>query len=203
MNSMVKYGLIAAVIGGFYIFGGSGDGYYADNDIDLNAVLDVTVDTLYQFQEDIDNATAAQPDVEPPHPDDMFMDLTVALADAYNAKEPALHTQPMGVDPMQNASMIAYEDVNGNKQQDESEGSLFMIEIDGENSRIIATSRSGAINDHHFSGTGLMAGMLIGSLLSRQRNAGVSSKDLANKKPITARAAAKARSGSGSHSRGK
>lgn len=88
---------------------------------------------------------------------------------------------------------------------DQNEDALFLIEVDGENSRVIATSRSGAVNDHHFSGTSLLAGYLIGSMLSRQSAAGVNKSALANKQPVTAKAAAsaRARAGSGSHSSGK
>ena len=64
-------------------------------------------------------------------------------------------------------------------------------------------SRSGAVNDHHFSGTGILTDMFIGSMLSRQRGAGVDTKSLAGKKPVTSKAAARARAGSGSHSKGK
>ena len=203
MNKLVMYGLIVVVIGGVLLFDGSGEGDYAANDIDLNAVLDVTVDTLYSYQEAIDKKIAELPVAEQPSADQVFIGLTEALTANYNAHQPALFDKPIAVAPRQDASMIAFEDANQNQTQEENEEALFLIEIDGENSRIIASSRSGAVNDHHFSGTGLMAGMLIGSMLSRQRSAGVSSSSLANKKPVSAGAAAKARAGSGSHSRGK
>ncbi len=86
---------------------------------------------------------------------------------------------------------------------DDKEDLLFKIEIDGENARIIASSSSGAINEHNFSGTGLLTGYLIGSMLSRQGRAGVNTQALASKKPVTAATAARARAGSGSHSKGK
>lgn len=199
-TSMVKYGLIGAAIIGFLLFNnfsGSGTSHTEDA-IDLNAVLDVTVDTIYAFEENAEG--------EPQQgPDETFIAFAEDLAEAYNTAQPALHTQAIGVAPKTDASLLAYEDLNANNQLDSNEDALFLIEVDGENSRVIATGRSGAVNDHHFSGTSLLAGYLIGSMLSRQSAAGVNKSALANKQPMTARAAASARSraGSGSHSTGK
>ncbi len=198
MKNLITYGLIALAVGGYFLYNQSSDSGYTEDDIDLNAVLDVTIDTIYTFQESLD---AQDPDAL--NPDDTFVEFSEVLQDNYNAATPALHTAPIAVAPRTDASLLAYEDANGNNEQEESEPSLFLVEIDGENSRVIASSRSGAVNDHHFSGTGLLAGYLIGSMLNRQRAAGVNTSSLANKKPVTARAAAKARAGSGSHSSGK
>ncbi|WP_075187786.1 hypothetical protein [Teredinibacter haidensis] len=195
---LVKYGLVAVALGGFYLYSSfNSDGLSSvDEEIDLNAVLDVTIDTLYSYQESIEGQ-------ENDDPDAAMLGFSEVLADSYNTSEPALFKTALGVEPRSDASLLAYEDTNGNRMMDESEAGIFLIEIDGERSRIIASSRSGAVNDHHFSGTGLLTGYLIGSMLSRQRMAGVSSDSLAKKQPVTARAAAKARAGSGSHSKGK
>ncbi|SMF61133.1 hypothetical protein SAMN02745866_03968 [Alteromonadaceae bacterium Bs31] len=198
MKSLIQYGLIAAVVGGYFLYSQFGGQSYTEDDIDLNAVLDVTVDTIYSFQESLDGQ-----DQETLDEDNTFVEFSEVLQENYNSATPALHTASIGVMPRNDASLLAYEDVNQNNEMEESEPALFLVEIDGERSRVIASSRSGAVNDHHFSGTGLLAGYLIGSMMSRQRMAGVSSSSLANKKPITARAAAKARAGSGSHSKGK
>lgn len=196
MNSYVKYGLIAAVIGGIYLFGGSDDNNYVEDDIDLNLVLDVTVDTLYAYQESIEGQ-------ENLDPDQAFIGLADNLAVSYNKSQPPIYTGNIGVSPQTDASLLAYVDANSNQDMDQDEDALFLIEIDGEKARIIASSRSGAVNAHSFSGTSLLAGYLIGSMLSRQRGAGVNPSTLASKQPMTAGAAAKARAGSGSHSKGK
>lgn len=212
MNNIVKYGLIAAVIAGVYFFNGSDETSYVEDKIDLSLVLDVTVDTLHAYQETLDSqqglvnqegeaspATAATN----PDPDEAFVGFANALAANYNKSQPAIYTGPIGVSPQTNASLLAFSDANSNQTYDDKEEALFLIEIDGEKARIIASSNSGAVKDHHFSGTSLLAGYLIGSMLSRQRAAGVDPKSLSSKQPITASAAAKARAGSGSHSRGK
>jgi len=198
MKGMIQYGLIALAVGGYYLFSQSGGENYSDEDIDLNAVLDVTVDTLYSFQESLDTL-----DQETLDPENTFVEFSQELQANYNSATPALSSMPIGVIPRTDSSLLAYEDANQNNEMEESEAALFLVEIDGERSRVIASSRSGAVNDHHFSGTGLLAGYLIGSMLNRQRMAGVTSSSLSKKQPITARAAAKARAGSGSHAKGK
>lgn len=196
MNSLVKYGLIAAAIGGFYLYSSfKGGADYAGKDIDLNAVLDVTVDTIYAYEDSLQGR-------EEKNPDDAFLGFTAQLADSYNAATPPLHDQKIGTNPQNDASVLAFEDTNDNQTMDEGENALFLVEIDGENSRVIASSNSGAVNEHRFSGTGLLAGYLIGSMLNRQRASGASSR-VASKKPISASQAARARAGSGSHSKGK
>ncbi len=219
-TSIVKYGLIAAVLGGVYFFSSS-DQDYATNDIDLNAVLDVTVETFYSYQEELDvqeasgeldslfqdleGGTEGEPvlTAEEQKAGYAFKGIAEALTRDYNKVEPALHTTQIGVSPQTDASLLAYEDINGNQQMDAGENTIFLIEVDGEQQRVIATSNSGAINDHHFSGTGLLTGYLIGSMLSRQMGAGVNRSAMANKKPVSAKQAARSRAGSGSHSKGK
>ncbi len=198
MKSLIQYGLIALVVGGYFLYNQYGGQSYTEDEIDLNAVLDVTVDTIYSFQESLDGQ-----DQESLDADNTFVEFSETLQTSYNSATPALFTGPIGVMPRNDASLLAYEDANQNGEMEEAEDALFLVEIDGERSRVIASSRSGAVNDHHFSGTGLLAGYLIGSMMSRQRMAGVTSSSLASKQPITARAAAKARAGSGSHSKGK
>lgn len=197
MNSLIKYGLIAAAVVGFYLYNSSQDGgaEYAGQNIDLNAVLDVTVETIYAYEDSLQG-------LEEKDPDKAFLGFTGQLGDNFNAATPPLHDKKIGTNPQNDASVLAFEDINDNNTMDEGETALFLVEIDGENSRVIASGNSGAINEHRFSGTGLLAGYLIGSMLSRQRASGASSS-VASKKPISASQAARTRAGSGSHSKGK
>lgn len=199
-GSVIKYGIIAVALGGFFIYNQnstSSDNSYASDDIDLNLVLDVTIDTIYGYEDEL-KALGIEPEG-----DDAFLGFTEKLSENYNLATPAIYKTKIGVNPQNDASVLAYSDTNGNGELEEGEDVLFLVEIDGEQSRVIASSRSGAVNDHHFSGTSILTGFLLGSMLSRQGAAGVTSKSLAAKKPVTAKAAARARSGSGSHSRGK
>lgn len=174
----------------------SSDSDLVANDIDLNQVLDVTVETIYAFEEKHPELAGTQDS----DPDGAFLQFSEDLAINYNAATPALYEgKQIGVIPQEDASLIAFEDVNGNADYDQGEDALYLIEVDGENSRVIATSRSGAVNDSRISGTGLLTGMLIGSMLSRQRASGANP---ASKKTQTAKQA-RSRAGSGSHSRGK
>ena len=195
-NSVIKYGLIAAVLGGVYFYGSNNNSSsYVEDEIDLNLALDITVDTLHSYSDSLGDTK--------PEGDAAFLGFAEKLGTNYNLSQPPLYKEQIGVSPQSDASLLAFSDTNMNRTLEEGEELLFKIEIDGEQSRIIASSNSGAVNDHHFSGTSLLAGYLIGSMLSRQRAAGVTSKQLASKKPISSQAAARSRAGSGSHSSGK
>ena len=196
MKNLIQYGIIAAVIAGIYFYNKSGDHAYVEDDIDLNAVLDVTLDALVTYDDSLQG-------LENLDADQTFVDFAKTLENKYNAAQPPLYKGQIGVSPQKDASLVAYADTNNNHEFEKSEDAIFMIEIDGENARIVASSRSGAVSDHHFSGTSLLAGYLIGSMLGRQRMAGVDTKNLSSKKPVTTQAAAKARAGSGSHRVGK
>lgn len=198
MGGVGKYVMIAVVIAGFYFYGQSNTSDYVEDDIDLNAVLDVTVDTIYSYEDKISSQDGSSVDT-----DTAFLGFTEELGVNLNYAQPVIYAGQIGVSPQNDGSVYAFDDKNGNKIADEGELGLFVIEIDGENSRVIASSSSGAVNEHHFSGTGILTGLLIGSMLNRQRGAGVNTKSLASKKPVTAKTAARARAGSGSHSRGK
>jgi len=165
----------------------------SEPELDLSAVLDVTANTLDTYAASLGDGT----DIDP---DDALIGLANELGTSYSAADPALYTGPVAVAAQADASLLAVHDANNNQEADMDEDPLWMIEIDGENSRLIATSKNGAIGEHRFSGTGLLAGYLIGSMLTRQRAAGANPS---SKQPRTAKQAARARAGSGSHSKGK
>jgi hypothetical protein len=195
-NTVIKYGLMAAVLGGVYLYSSNNSSpSFVEEEIDLNLALDITVDTLHSYSDSLGD--------QKPEGDAAFLGFAETLGTNYNLAQPPLYKEQIGVSPEQDASLMAFSDTNMNRTWEEGEAILFKIEIDGEQSRIIASSNSGAVNEHHFSGTSLLAGYLIGSMMSRQRGAGVTSKQLASKKPTSSQAAARTRAGSGSHSTGK
>jgi hypothetical protein len=195
-NTVIKYGLMAAVLGGVYLYSSNNSSpSFVEEEIDLNLALDITVDTLHSYSDSLGD--------QKPEGDAAFLGFAETLGTNYNLAQPPLYKEQIGVSPQADASLMAFSDTNMNRTWEDGEAILFKIEIDGEQSRIIASSNSGAVNEHHFSGTSLLAGYLIGSMMSRQRGAGVTSKQLASKKPISSQAAARTRSGSGSHSTGK
>jgi hypothetical protein len=195
-NTVIKYGLMAAVLGGVYLYSSNNSSpSFVEEEIDLNLALDITVDTLHSYSDSLGD--------QKPEGDAAFLGFAETLGTNYNLAQPPLYKEQIGVSPEADASLMAFSDTNMNRTWEDGEAILFKIEIDGEQSRIIASSNSGAVNEHHFSGTSLLAGYLIGSMMSRQRGAGVTSKQLASKKPISSQAAARTRAGSGSHSTGK
>ena len=169
--------------------------------IDLDAVLEVTNQTLLDVDQTYSGEVSTPSDTAA-----MMSELADELETNYNNHVPALHDGLISVGAREDAALVAVADTNGNLEPDADELPLWMIEIDGENARLVATDREGAVQQSGFSGTGLLAGMLIGSMLSRQRTAGVNTRALAAKQPVSttqARQAARARAGSGSFARGK
>ncbi len=212
-----KYRLIvAAIASSFLITGCSGEptSEYAKHDIDLGKVLDITVDSLYKFQDNIDAKLPAKSEqaeavkseamsaAATAEQDKVIAEFAGTLVSDYNSASPALHSKKIGVIAQKDASLLAFEDANKNNIKDEGEKSLYLIEIDGEKSRIIA-STEGSVQDHSFSGTGLLAGMLVGALLGRQLSSGADRRGLANKTTGNTADSARSRSGSGSHTTGK
>jgi len=124
-----------------------------------------------------------------------------SYAQELNASQPAIHAGAIGVATNTDGSFDGFADDNNNAVKDSGEKELFNLEVDSENNRLIASDET-YTRDHGFSGTGLIAGMLIGSMLSRQRAAG---KNPASRKATSKSAykSARSRAGSGSHSRGK
>ncbi|WP_444996070.1 hypothetical protein [Aliikangiella sp. IMCC44359] len=161
---------------------------------DLDRVLDVTADTLYQFEQ-----KGVTKD------DKAVGEFATELQTNMRAANPKVHTGPVGVVANSDGSFSGYYDKNDNQQKDSGEKDLFKVEIDSEKQRLIASDTNGYVRDHSFSGTGLMAGLLIGHLLSRQRAAGVNPKSLSNKTAMSKSqySSARSKSSSGSHTRGK
>ncbi len=162
--------------------------------VDLDRVLDVTAASLDRFE----NGTEKTSDAA-------AMDrFAKTLQTDMNQANPKIHSQPIGIALKEDGSIQGYNDENANSIKDSGEIELFKVEIDSEKNRLLASSGED-VRDHRFSGTSLMAGLLIGHLLSRQRGAGVNPKSLSNKQAMskTSYSNARSRSGSGSHSSGK
>jgi len=180
--------------------------------IDLSKVLDVMVKTFDDM--DAKMGSAFQGNKEDPKVREKYMaDFSAKYAE--NLNNAKLMSKPLGTQVKPDGSIAGFTDPNKNRQYDSGEPQLFSVEIDMERNRLIATdTQNGYRRDHGFSmAGGLVAGMLIGHMLSRQRGAGITGSRFSNMKmnPANyhggavnrAKASARARSGSGSFSRGK
>ncbi len=177
--------------------------------IDLNRVLDVMVDTFDQMEgraqgdalsETADEAAQQQ----------WMQEFNTAYAGNLNAAQ--IYSKPLGTEVLADGSISGIVDDNQNMIRDNGEAQLFTVEIDAERNRLIATdTQNGYHRDLGFSFTGLMAGMLIGHMLSRQRAAGVNTSKFRNMQmspknyhaSASSATSARAKSGSGSFSSGK
>lgn len=151
---------------------------------DLGQVLDRTEFALVNYQGFLSENEVAEPSEE------QVKEFTLFYTAVLNA-DPRFYDKPLGLSVQQDASFLGYADANGNGVQDNDEGKVFTVEIDEENKRLIATDVAGNSTGLRFSGTGFLAGALMGHFLSRQRAAGVS-KGAFNNRTVGNRASYKA-----------
>lgn len=118
-------------------------------------------------------------------------------------KAPRLHSGLIATRLGKDAKFTGVDDANRNKVADTDEKLLFTVELDGQNKRMIASDEAGRGTYQGFSGSGFLTGILIGSMLSRQRSAGIQPGSFSNRRlssPTSytrarARARSRARSG--------
>ncbi len=169
--------------------------------VDLDRVMKITTQSMQRFEQSNMNGVKG-------NMDDLAMaQFSRDLADDLRMAQPPLYTSPIGIVVAKDGSIQGYNDKNGNYIRETGEGDLFKIEIDSQNNRIIA-SNDGVVREQGMGmGGGLMMGMLMGSLLSRQSAAGIRPGAFNNKratpKPRARTSSARSRAGSGSFSSGK
>lgn len=188
---------VLAFIGYNFFMGGSSTSQSAD----LGQVLDRTVFALdkydaYLKENDVKEAGEKQ-----------FDQLTGFMGNVMN-QEPRFYDENIGVSLRKDATFEGYTDSNGNRVKDADESEVFTVEIDSENKRLIATDTSGNASDVGFSGTGFLAGALIGGLLARQLGGGVKPGSFNDRKTTPrnsykAPASARSRARSGGLGKGK
>lgn len=166
--------IIVAVLGfvGYSYFFGSSSG---PQSADLGQVLDRTVFALDKYSDHLTKEKITEPTEK------NMGELTGFMSQVMNS-EPRFYDETLGVQLKEDATFQAYADANANGTRDSDEEEVFKVEIDSEKSRLIATDTSGNASDMGFSGTGFLAGALIGSLLARQLRGGVSKGSFANRK---------------------
>ncbi len=185
--------------------------------IDLNKVLSVMTATLDKMKKDYGGKTIDKNDTAARQK--FMQEFNTRFAKDLNAAK--MISKPIGTRIEADGSILGFTDLNKNMTRDYGDKPIFKVEIDIARNRLIASDLTyGYRRDSYFSGmSGLVTGMIIGSLLSRQRSFGVSSSRFANMRMsprnyhssavsrarsiARARARARSRSRSGSFSRGK
>ncbi len=151
---------------------------------DLGQVLDRTEFALVKYQEHLDENSVAEAS------DEQVEEFRSFLVKVLNS-DPRFYEKTQGLEIMQDAKFMAFADENANGTKDSGEGDIYSVEIDEANNRLIATDMSGNSSGLRFSGTGFLAGALLGSLLSRQRGAGITANSF-NNRNVTPRSSYKA-----------
>lgn len=176
MPGYLKGALFAAVAGFFawsFLFPGKPD-------VDLGKVLDRTQHALVSY-----NNFLKKNGITEVKKEDVGR-LTGYVHEVMNVT-PVLHSNPIGVKMLKDASFEGFDDSNNNNIKDSGDKKLFRVEIDFEGKRLIASDSEG----RGFTGsglmTGLLGGMLMGRLMGNQRAAGVRPGSLSNRS-VTSRA---------------
>lgn len=195
MFGKLKYGLYAVIAIGVGASLLMDKGVSGTTTAQLDQALGIASNTVSTFENTADvNETNAM---------DKF---AAKYGEGLNAAQPAINANPIGIESQANGAILSFDDANSNGIKDAGEKDLFTMEVDSENNQLIA-STEGESRNSGFSGTGLLMGMMIGNMLSRQRATGTNpaSRKSTARGTASARSAtsAKSRSGSGSHSRGK
>lgn len=190
MRNIIGFAVLVA-IGAYVFFGDSSSSASAD----LGKVLDRTEVSLRSFQDHLTKQGVSQ--VSNEH----MTQLTGFMQQALNT-EPAIHTQPIGVQLLKDSTFEGFADANRDNVKDSGEDRLFTVEIDFDGKRLIATGVNGTSTGMGM-GTGLLAGMLMGHLLSSQRAAGVQQGHFANRNVQSRDAYARSQARSGGRFSGK
>lgn len=177
------------VIGYFFLFGDD----RGEQTADLGQVLDRTEYVMLNYQNYLEeNAIDEMGEAQ-------IAEFTQFYRAVLNA-DPRFYDATLGLTAQEDGSFLGYADANSNGFQDNDEGKVFIVEIDEENRRLIATDVAGESAGLRFSGTGFVAGALLGHYLSKQRSAGIS-KGSFNNRSVASRASYKAPSSARSRSR--
>ena len=212
MRFIIPIGVLGVIL--FFVFGQDtekaklelSEGDLKVTKLDLQKVLDVTVPVIVQNAEESSKITPKTDAEKEKFSSMYFVKTAIDLAKVYNSTNPKIYEDNLDVYPSTSGALVAYEDINKNLKQDENEQNIFFIDVDGENSRIIATSRIGASSNASFPAGTLLAGYFLGRMLTMQSNFPNRKSFVNNAKTVSPQKAmsnAKARAGSGSHRAGK
>jgi len=192
MLGNLKFGLYAVIaLAVAAIFFTGNDSNSGATTAQLDRALGIASNTMNSFED--------TPEVNESNVMEKF---TSQYNDNLNSAQPPMNSNSIGVNAQEDGALLSFDDVNNNGIQDPGEKDLFKMEVDSENNRLIASSETEA-RDQGFSASGLLMGMLIGNMLSRQTATGNNPASRRATASGTASPNAKSRAGSGSHSRGK
>lgn len=147
--------------------------------VDLDGVLNTFDDTLGADA----NQAIGEPESAPSEPfitpveqedDAKTQQFLSQFADKLN--ESSLSSKNIGVALNDTGVIEGFADENGDKQKDATEPTLFDVEIDAENNRVIASQQAEGdtyYRDHSYFPGGLFTGYLLGTMLSRQSMMGM------------------------------
>ena len=213
---MGKIKLIAfLLVGAFVLYSVlSGSKGSSTNVVNLDTVLDTMAATLTE----LDGESA---DTDAPAPTEDTADdpeKTNQVLGLYHTKinDAKMQATPIGIAMQTDGAILGFDDKDSDNAKGSGEKDLFKVEIDVENSRLVATDlEHGYARDHKMRFGGLLTGYFIGRMLTGQRGAGITSSKFKNttmskkgyhsaaKSSVAAKSRARSGGGSRSFSTGK
>ena len=145
--------------------------------VNLSEVLYRTVDAAEAFQTYLrDNNVTG---VTRMHENELAM----RLRTAYNTSPPVVQGG-VEVSIRSDASILGFDDVNRNGLKEPGEPDYFLVEIDAERGRLIASDVGGTSESYRVSSNGFFTGYIVGRLMSRQGRAGITSASFASRNTV-------------------
>ena len=138
--------------------------------VDLNKVLDVFGDTLTEL--DGKHSDKGEAEVEVVDEASEKAEFQKEFVDLYttNLNKAKLVSGSIGVVMAPSGDIEGFKDKNSDMKKDAGEKKLFSIQIDEENSRVVATDDT-YYRDHSYNRrSGFFTGYLIGSMMGRNRS---------------------------------
>lgn len=157
-TKLIKFGTLGVALFALSACGGS-----KTQTADLGQVLDRADYAMSNYDVSTEGTEASDAEMEA---------FTLYMAGVMNSS-PKFYDQQLGLELKSDASFVGFVDANGNTTRDSGEDDVFTLEVDSENERLIATDATGDAVHRRFSGSGILTGLLIGNLLSRQSRAGI------------------------------
>ena len=150
---------------------GSGDDVEV---VDLNRVLDVLAKVLEEPMGPVQPQTEpAAKEVQPIAEADPAKEADFLKRFATALNEEKLVKSPVGVTMLADGSIEGFTDPNSNMTKDADEQHLFKVQIDAENSRLIASDEAGGYHrdrQYTYRPGGFFMGYMLGSMMGRQNN---------------------------------
>jgi len=175
MGFIKKIGMYVGIL---FVIGMVANMFSGGEDEDVKVVdLDVVLDSFIEVADGMPNL-AAQAEGEEGEPAGDSTGLGPLFVKKYAAKLQEVDLfegETVGIGYTKSGAFVGYADESEDGEMDEDERAIFTVEVDAEQSRLIATDVENSYHREgsYRSGSGFLTGFLIARMVSGQRSMGV------------------------------